>query len=278
MHISYVPKTHWDEIGRASAPGVGDSAGKFGTNQKGSSLYKLPPGLRCLHFWNTIEQGQWILDLGSGIGICVGRLTELGYKAVGCDISPILLNVARQNCLSHGISNPKFVQWDGYELPFQSNSFDRIIANAVLQHVIDENALNRFFNGTNRILKPQGQLIVCRSVFNLRVKSAPHVLLRPPKIYESMAIQNGLKIKTITRTFSSYALMRIIYRLASRSSYWKQEAMQNNEQNIKPKLFNAIKLFRKTGFSLSKMIDPILNRLRCNCLATQATMVFEKSG
>jgi len=274
----YNPRAHWDEIGRESAPGIGDSAGKFGSNRKGGSLYQLPPWSNLPPFLEHMEQGQWVLDLGSGIGICVGRLTELGFKAVGCDISSMLLNVAHKNCLSHGISNPMFVQWDGDALPFQSNRFDRVIANAVLHHVIEENTVKSFFSETNRVLKPQGHLIICQPVCNWSIKTAPHVLLRSPKTYELMSVQSGLRLKTTKHTISSYTLMKVVYRLISRSSYWKQETTKNNDQDIKPKLFNAIEWCKKIGFYLSKMTDPILNRLGCHFLASQATMVFKKSG
>ncbi len=241
----YNPKTHWDEIGKESAPGIEDSAGKFGSNRKGGSLYQLPPWSKLPPFLEHMEQGQWVLDLGSGIGICVGRLTELGFKAVGCDISPMLLNVAHKNCLSHGISNPMFAQWDGYALPFQSNRFDRVIANAVLHHVIEENAIKRFFSETSRILKPRGHLIICQPVCNWSIKTAPHVLLRSPKTYELMSVQSGLRLKTTKHTISSYTLMKVVYRRVSRSSYWKQETTKNNDQDIKPKIFNALELCKK---------------------------------
>ena len=263
----YNPKTYWDEIGRRSAPGIGDSAGKFGSNQKGESLFKLPPWSKLPPFLEYLKQGQSVLDLGSGIGICVGKLTELGFKAVGCDISSALLDVARKNCLSHGISNSMFVQYDGYELPFKSNSFDRIIANAVLQHIIEENALRKFFSETKRILKSQGLLVICQSVCNWNVKPAPHVLLRSPKIYELMAVQNGLRLKTLKHIISSYVLMKVVYRWSSGSAFSK-----------KPKFFNVLESCKKTGFYLSKIMNPLLNRLGCHFLASQATMVFEKRG
>ncbi|GEM_PF-5783935 len=274
----YNPKTYWDEIGQQSAPGIGDSSGKFGSNKKGNSLYKLSPWSKLPPFLEYLEEGQQVLDLGSGIGICVGKLTGLGFKAVGCDISPMLLDVARKNCISHGISNPMFVQWDGYKLPFQSESFDRVIANAVLQHVTEEAAVKTFFFETNRILRLRGQLIICQSVCSRTVKPVPNAILRPPKTYELLAAENGFALKTMKRVISSFALMKVVYKLLNHSVHWKEEPVKNNNKNMKPKLFHEVEwCCTKPGFYLSKIIDPIINFLGCHFLTTQVTMVFEKN-
>lgn len=73
--------------------------------------------------------GAHILDLGCGVGRDVGHLQELGFDALGLDLSGGMLAEARRR-----LATP-FVQADMRRLPFAAGSFDAVWACASLLHL-----------------------------------------------------------------------------------------------------------------------------------------------
>lgn len=74
-----------------------------------------------------------ILDLGCGNGISARLLNQAGFDVVGTDISPLFLEDAR------AWENPKlrYRICDVMELPFESESFDVICSNELIEHLPD---------------------------------------------------------------------------------------------------------------------------------------------
>ena len=69
-----------------------------------------------------------ILDAAGGTGRITLPLAKLGYSVTLCDISPGMLEVARQKILNEGVSNKvKISECDLYDLPFPDESFDFVI-------------------------------------------------------------------------------------------------------------------------------------------------------
>lgn len=78
-----------------------------------------------------------VLDSGCGEGYLTKRffnpispLTSSGIKVTAIDISPDIIEVAKQND-----ATIKFLCVSIYELPFVDNFFDMVVANEVLEHV-----------------------------------------------------------------------------------------------------------------------------------------------
>ena len=74
-----------------------------------------------------------VLDLGCGNGISARLLNQAGFDVVGTDISPLFLQDAR------AWENPKlrYRVCDVMELPFESESFDVICSNELIEHLPD---------------------------------------------------------------------------------------------------------------------------------------------
>jgi ubiquinone/menaquinone biosynthesis C-methylase UbiE len=77
-----------------------------------------------------------LLDYGCGSGDIARALEGVGYSVTGCDISPVMIRMARK---VDGES-PATISWielDATEtrLPFADRSFDVIIASSVLEYV-----------------------------------------------------------------------------------------------------------------------------------------------
>ena len=77
-----------------------------------------------------LAPGARVLDVGCGAGRDVAWLTELGYAAVGVDLSGEMLREARRR----GVTAP-LVQADLRQLPFRSSSYRGIWACASLLHI-----------------------------------------------------------------------------------------------------------------------------------------------
>ena len=109
-------------------------------------------------------EGARILDLGSGAGQDVFALAQLvgpSGKVVGVDMTPQQLKVARDHQAWHaerfGFDNVSFLEGDIErldELDLESNSFDVIVSNCVINLVEDK---PRVFRAANALLKPGGE-------------------------------------------------------------------------------------------------------------------------
>jgi ubiquinone/menaquinone biosynthesis C-methylase UbiE len=69
-----------------------------------------------------------ILDAAGGTGRITLPLAQMGYSVTLCDISPKMLNVARQKMLREGVSDKvKILQCDVCKLRFADKSFDFVL-------------------------------------------------------------------------------------------------------------------------------------------------------
>ena len=95
-----------------------------------------PPGGRCL-------------DVGCGTGVATAAVAELGWSAVGVDLSADMLEVAR----SRGL---EVVQGSADALPFADRNFDAAVS--VWTH-IDVDEFPAAVREIARVLRPQAPLI-----------------------------------------------------------------------------------------------------------------------
>jgi ubiquinone/menaquinone biosynthesis C-methylase UbiE/DNA-binding transcriptional ArsR family regulator len=104
-----------------------------------------------------------VLDLGTGTGRMLQMLAGQASRAVGLDVSPAMLGVARANLDEAGLRHVQLRQGDVYALPPDLARFDLVILHQVL-HYLDDPA--RAVREAARALKPGGRLLV--------VDFAPH--------------------------------------------------------------------------------------------------------
>lgn len=119
-------------------------------------------GLGCgipTHF-ATIRTGDSVLDLGSGAGndcfVARAIVGETG-NVTGLDFTEAMVARAKENNKKLGFTNVEFVQGDIEDMPLQSNTFDVVVSNCVLNLVPDK---NRAFAQIMRVLKPGGHFCV----------------------------------------------------------------------------------------------------------------------
>ncbi len=104
-----------------------------------------------------IQPGMKVLELGCGTGISwkdAKRWLPDGASLLLTDFSEGMLETARTNVPVQ--SNIAFAQVDIQQIPCKDDSFDLVIANAMLYHVPD---LDKAISEVARVLKPDGRFI-----------------------------------------------------------------------------------------------------------------------
>ncbi|MFC5971503.1 class I SAM-dependent methyltransferase [Halomarina salina] len=93
-----------------------------------------------------------MLDAGCGPGVTTRDLREGGADAVGLDVSPRMLRLARER-----VPEASFVRADlGTRLPFADSAFDGVHSSLALHYVRDWEAL---FGDLARVCRPGGWLV-----------------------------------------------------------------------------------------------------------------------
>jgi len=103
-----------------------------------------------------LVRGRDVLEVGCGTGLILARLARLARRAVGVDLSPGMLAVARDRGLD-------VVEGDATALPFPDASFDAVVSFKVLAHVPDIRAA---LSEMARVARPGG--IVAAEFYNRR--------------------------------------------------------------------------------------------------------------
>lgn len=105
-----------------------------------------------------IRPGERVVDVGSGAGmdsLIAAHLTAPRGQVVGVDMTPAMLEKARQAAAETDLDNVEFRQGYGEELPVPNGWADVVISNGVLNLMPDKNAA---LQEMARVLKPSGRL------------------------------------------------------------------------------------------------------------------------
>jgi arsenite methyltransferase len=105
-----------------------------------------------------LNPGEFVVDVGSGAGIdslIASRMVSPGGQVIGVDMTPVMVEKARQAAQESGLDNVTFRQGYGEELPVDDDWADVVISNGVLNLMPDKTA---GLQEMVRVLKPDGRI------------------------------------------------------------------------------------------------------------------------
>ena len=116
---------------------------------------------------NSNKMPYKILDFGCGTGVLSYELANKGHNLVSVDLNLKPVKILRER-IKYPV-NIKFFEGNLFSLKLEQNSFDKIIALDVLEHM-DEGTLKEYLKKFETLLKEDGEIIVSGPTENVLYK------------------------------------------------------------------------------------------------------------
>ena len=119
--------------------------------------------------FGRLEPGEVVLDLGCGAGtdlLIAAQMVGPEGRAIGVDMTPAMLDRARESASEMGLGNVELHQSLIESLPLPDASVDIVISNGVIDLVPDKDAV---FGEIDRVLRPGGRLQLADVVIHTEV-------------------------------------------------------------------------------------------------------------
>lgn len=107
-----------------------------------------------------LKEGEIVLDIGSGAGmdsILAAQKVGPSGKVIGLDMTPAMIEKARENIKMSGFTNVEIRQGDMEDMPLEDSSIDIIISNCVINLAPDK---KKVFQEAYRVLKKGGRVSI----------------------------------------------------------------------------------------------------------------------
>lgn len=108
----------------------------------------------------SLKEGETVIDLGSGAGVdCFLAAKKVGQKGkvIGIDMTPEMLDKARENARNGNYENVEFRLGEIEHLPVADNTADVVISNCVINLTLNK---KKVYEEAFRVLKRGGRIMV----------------------------------------------------------------------------------------------------------------------
>jgi len=198
-------------------------------------------------------KGKTLLDIATGTGYIAVEMARLGLRVTACDLSPQAIKNLEKYKRKFKLKNLKLEVCKAEDLPYKSESFDYITANAILEHITEEQiAINEW----KRVLKKKGKLFVA---VPLRFRYIWPFLWIPNFIhdtnighlrrYDLQVLKNKFNLKTKKYFYTGHLIKVIsvilskIFKIKSLSLLF--EILDRKKENVLYGANNIIVIFQK---------------------------------
>jgi SAM-dependent methyltransferase len=197
----YQPGVYWEDRAQRFA---GDRAGLAAV-----CAYGMPEFYnRAIHLeqwlalgpWLKVKPGTRVLDVGCGIGRWSRLLAARGADVMGVDLSPTMVEQARQRAVSDGVADRcRFRVQDLSNLNV-GERFDLVLGVTVLQHILDPHAMRRALEAMTAHLAPGGRMILLEAAPTAIAKHCDSTVFtaRHRDVYLNMIRDCGLELRALT--------------------------------------------------------------------------------
>jgi len=204
---------------------------------------------------------ECVLDVASGWGFVALAFAPLVRSVVGIDLTPEMVDLAKQLAKGSGVSNADFQVGDAEDLPFRPETFDIVSCRAAFDHLDDpEKALREM----KRVLIPSGRIVlyefvapaVCdKAAFYNKIES-----LRDPSHVRSLTVgeyrnlihkcgleENGRVVNLLRRDFESW-MSYVDSSNESRKQIWALllDSIKGDRAGLAPRLQGGVLSFTHT--------------------------------
>jgi SAM-dependent methyltransferase len=173
-----------------------------------------------------------VLDVACGPGIVAAAVAGKAGRVVGIDLTPEMIELARERCAAAGLDNTRFDIGDVTELPYGDGEFSAVVCRYALHHVGDPEAVVREMA---RVCAPGGRVVVADMIvgedpdvatrFNAaeRARDPSHVRSMPVTELAGLLDEAGLQPEVV----GSYGLPMELEALLARSASPDPDAVRS---------------------------------------------------
>jgi ubiquinone/menaquinone biosynthesis C-methylase UbiE len=114
--------------------------------------------LRLIREAARVGPGSKVLDVACGPGLVALQLAETAGHVTGLDLTPAMLDKARELQRQRGLENLSWVPGRADVLPYPDASFDAVVTRFSFHHLMDP---ARALAEMVRVCRPGGRVVVC---------------------------------------------------------------------------------------------------------------------
>ena len=126
-----------------------------------SAVHRGGPDLDAMLATGGASGRERVLDVGCGAGHTALAFAERAASVVALDLTPAMLEQARQLAAERGLANVRFEQGNAARLPFPDASFEVVTSRLAAHHVAEPAAMVR---EAARVLVPGGMFLLSDTI------------------------------------------------------------------------------------------------------------------